>query len=140
MKRTLLVLSALALLAITADTVLTATVASGLQASFANFWLRYTLSLISRTTGVLALATGIVTLVAVAQRHQWGWFAGMFVLLLVSVYGLPLVDVALPYVGLGRVLVPVQVPVFNGVTLAVTPLATLVYGIVGAEAKPPAAE
>jgi hypothetical protein len=126
----LLVLSALALLAIVADTVLTATVTPGFQASFANFWLRYTLSLISITADVLALAAGIVALVAAAQHHQWGWFTGMFVLLLVSVYGLLLVYVALSYyVGFVHPVDFVLFVVLTGAMLAVVPLVTLVYSL-----------
>jgi hypothetical protein len=138
MKRTLLVLSLLALLVIVADALLTATVITPLDGGFYNFSLRFTVSLISRTADVLALATGVVALVAAAQRHQGGWFTGVFVLLLVSVYGLSVAYVTVPGVLTDRVLGFVPLFVFSGVLLAATPLATLVYSLAGAQAKPPA--
>lgn len=48
----------------------------------------------------LALATGVVGLVATAQRASWGWFTALFLAVALGVLSPIIVDVLLPYLGL----------------------------------------
>jgi hypothetical protein len=48
--------------------------------------------LLNRTGFLLCLVSGVVALVMASERRQWGWLAGLLVLLLLGAYAIPLLE------------------------------------------------
>lgn len=81
------------------------------------------------TAADLAFCAGILALVDMAQRRRWSWFARLLVTTLITVYGPVIFVTVLPYTGIPLGMNGFTYTLVSVVTLAVTPLAALVYAL-----------
>jgi hypothetical protein len=145
--RTIRVLAVAALVALIVTEVLVRAAVSATQlASFEPAALPNLLAALAGQTGlILAVATGVVSIVVSLQRGQRGWTIALLGLLVVAAYAGTLVPFAFPYLFqfpwvLQFVLSPdgsIDLSLFSIVPLALLPLGALFYARPRLTAPPP---